>query len=108
MTDLCANDFSFTFSVPVAYTRARSNSGAATTISESTSSRTRSDVSGTSSAARQQIHEMEERIRSLETMVLLSTAAPSMPSATVMSPASGHTVAYGISEEDMTTPPPPY
>ncbi|KAF8828496.1 hypothetical protein HHX47_DHR3000036 [Lentinula edodes] len=84
-------------------TRFRSNSGAATTTTtESTIPR-----------GRQEIQEMEQRIRSLESMVLLShaVASPTMHHAStivspIMSPLSEQT--YDASLDDLTNPPPPY
>lgn len=81
------------------------------TIAESTRSRSRRDLSGTSSAARQRIQEMEERIRSLERMAR-TTVEPRVPVTSLASPVLGHTedgVSMPfVSEEDMTNPPPPY
>ncbi|KIK57963.1 hypothetical protein GYMLUDRAFT_262797 [Collybiopsis luxurians FD-317 M1] len=91
---------------PLTRIRARSNSQAETAITDGTKcSRGRSIRSGGTSntADRQHIQEMEERICSLETLVLLSrVSAPATASA------AGGAV-YGVSStEDLTNPPPPY
>ncbi|KAJ3852873.1 hypothetical protein EV368DRAFT_82105 [Lentinula lateritia] len=88
-------------------TRFRSNSGAATTTTTTT-------TESTTTRGRQEIQEMEQRIRSLESMVLLNrhaVASPTMHHAStimspIMSPLSEQT--YDASLDDLTNPPPPY
>ncbi|KAJ4490969.1 hypothetical protein J3R30DRAFT_3694895 [Lentinula aciculospora] len=92
------------YAVSTPSTQLRSDSGAATTNTEPTNTR-----------SRQEIQKMEQRIRSLESMVLFNhhtaVTSPTVHHASttmssIMSPMSEQT--YGASMDDLTNPPPPY